>query len=140
MLSPTTSQSSIMESMHNSDPHPYINACQNGLIMADGGGHVVTHDQLRESSYVVLFGYGTQKMRVLTSAHYMTIRNNDPFRFYNCFVVPASANWFASELSSYGGQYQGMYTKALVYFSFLWRVREWELVLQVEVETTPTVI
>ena len=111
--------------MHNKDPHLYINACQNGLIGADGGGHVVMDDQLRESSYVVLFGYGTQKMRVITSAHYMTIRNNDPFRFYNCFVVPACANWFASELSNCGGQYKGIYTKALVYFSicFFWRVR-----------------
>jgi hypothetical protein len=130
-----------MASMHNNDPHLYINACQNGSIREDGGGHVVTHDQLQESSYVVLFGFGTHKMRVITSAHYMTIRNNDPFRFYRCFVVPCCANWFASELSSYGGLCKGIYTKALVYFSirFFWRVREWEL-LSVEVDTTPTVI
>ena len=62
--------------MHNNDPHLYINACQNGSIREDGGGHVVTHDQLQESSYMVLFGYGTHKMRVITSAQYMTIRRS----------------------------------------------------------------
>jgi hypothetical protein len=32
-----------MASMHNNDPHLYINACQNGSIREDGGGHVVTY-------------------------------------------------------------------------------------------------